>query len=76
MSIQRRRQKNLIMLADDYGVGGLSKIADLVDCEISSLSRIKSGRKNLGASLARRIEIAAGKPSGWLDHEHCPNQNT
>ncbi len=69
MSIQIRRRKNLEILANEYGFGGLSRLSELVDCETSSLSRIKTGRKNLGEDLARRLEIAAGKPVGWLDQE-------
>jgi hypothetical protein len=37
----------------------------------SMWSQIKSSRP-IGDKLARQIEAACGKPSGWLDQEHEP----
>jgi hypothetical protein len=33
-------------------------------------SALKSGKRHIGALLARQFEARTGKPSGWLDREH------
>ena len=36
----------------------------------------KSYSRNIGHSLARRIENAAGLPKGWLDRDHSAEPDT
>ena len=44
----------------------------MVDMEGSQVSQIigKNPIKNIGNSIAKRIEVAFAKPEGWLDQPH------
>nr|WP_315249261.1 S24 family peptidase [uncultured Duganella sp.] len=52
--------------------GGQSEFGRLLQMDSSQVSQIigRSPKKNIGNSIARRIEKAFGKNEGWLDREH------
>lgn len=43
------------------------EFASAINTDASNLSSMKKGTRNIGDSMARRIEAAADKPRGWLD---------
>lgn len=60
-------------------MGGVKKLAEAADTDpnyLSSLAsekppKIPSGkRRGVGDEIARKLEKAAGKPPGWMDHLH------
>src|SRR5258706_13765583 len=53
-------------------VGGPAEAARKLDMDDSQLSQIagKHPSRNIGTSLARRIETAFRRPEGWLDMPH------
>jgi hypothetical protein len=72
MEVKSIRRKNLsIVLAE---VGGPKRLAALVKdekpWEPNYVSQLKSPKKSFGDKTARKIEEAAGKPLGWMDHDH------
>lgn len=70
MSREEIRRENARRLAD--GLGGKSAFARLLQMEASQVSQIigPNPKKNIGNSIARRIEQAHHLPEGWLDVEH------
>src|SRR5947209_3019985 len=54
--------------------GGAADAARKLDMDDSQLSQIagKHPSRNIGTSLARRIEKAFRKPERWPDHAHRP----
>lgn len=70
MSREEIRRENARRLAN--GLGGKSAFARLLQMEASQVSQIigPNPKKNIGNSIARRIEQAHHLPEGWLDEEH------
>lgn len=70
MNREEIRRENARRLAD--GLGGKSAFARLLQMEASQVSQIigPNPKKNIGNSIARRIEQAHHLPEGWLDVEH------
>lgn len=70
------RQANLQRLAVE--LGSLDAVAALADTNPVYLSQLRNASRDsrtgrpreMGPALARRIEVAAGKPEGWMDHQH------
>lgn len=63
------RRTNLRILIQEFGA---NSVTEKLQMERSQLSQI-SGRnptRNIGPTLARKIEIAFGRPHGWLDVAH------
>lgn len=52
--------------------GMLKLFAERIDLSDRYLSHIKTGRKNIGANVARHIEAKLKLPHGWLDNVHKP----
>ena len=52
--------------------GLLKLFAERVDVSHVFLSHVKCGRKQIGASIARKIEAKCGQPHGWMDQPHSP----
>lgn len=50
--------------------GSAIKLAKLADTSQVYLSQVRRGGRSIGSALARKLEAAMGKPSGWLDHDH------
>lgn len=48
----------------------IAKLAKLHDLNESLLSQIRTGKRNVGDKLARKIEENVGKPTGWMDVPH------
>jgi hypothetical protein len=70
MTREELRRENARKLAS--GKGGKADFARLVSMEPSQVSQLigPNPKKNIGNSIARRIERAYGLPEGWLDVEH------
>lgn len=76
MTVEDTRRANLRALADE--VGGPIALARLVGVQGAQMSQwingspdSKTGKpRGLRPSSCRRIELAAGKPAGWLDRDH------
>lgn len=70
MTREELRRENARKLAS--GKGGKADFARLVSMEPSQVSQLigPSPTKNIGNSIARRIERAYQLPEGWLDESH------
>ena len=56
--------------------GMLKLFAEHLETSDRYLSHVKCGRKQIGAVVAREIEIKCGKPHGWLDLPHTDAEPT
>jgi SOS-response transcriptional repressor LexA len=70
MNIKDIRRENMRILSKS--VGGISRLADLLDKPQSQISHLIGSKpvKNIGDKIAAQVEIAFNKPFGWLDHPH------
>jgi hypothetical protein len=70
MTREEIRRQNARELA--RAAGGQTEFGRMVDMEGPQVSQIigKNPIKNIGNSIAKRIEIAFSKPEGWLDQPH------
>lgn len=69
-TIYEVRRQNLASVIVSHWGGVAARLAKALKCEKTVLSRIASkteSRRNMGAGLARRIEIASKLQSGWMD---------
>lgn len=69
------RRENARQLASDCG--GMAAFGEKLDMTPSQVSQLigKNPSKNIGNSIARRIEDAFNKERGWLDlHHAAPDQ--
>jgi hypothetical protein len=77
--IHEIRRRNLRLLVDEYANGNLYRFVE-VTCKgsmsykglqrITSLTTGPQKRRNLGSTLARRIEVQLKLQRGWIDHDH------
>lgn len=79
MKIHEIRLENLHRLVSEFGsVADLAALADVTDrylTDIIERNTYPSGTvKNVGNALARKLELACGKASGWMDERHDPTQ--
>ncbi|WNZ54810.1 hypothetical protein QT397_18265 [Microbulbifer sp. MKSA007] len=74
MDIKTIRRENARRIAKE--VGGAAELARKLDMPNSGISQIigKNPRRNIGDSIARRIEDAGGYRHGWLDSYHDDEQ--
>ncbi len=63
------RKNNLLYLLKERWGGKKKAMGDAIDMS-PSLFHAYTAEKPVGASIARRIEVAAGLPLGWMDHTH------
>ena len=80
-NITLARRQNVVALFQDYAERALAKgappkgleqsFAASLQISPSMWSQIKSSRP-IGDKLARQIEVAAGRPPGWLDESRKP----
>jgi SOS-response transcriptional repressor LexA len=70
MTIEDIRRANLRALIHE--AGSQVKAAVLLGVEPSYISQIagQNPTRNVGSTMARRIESSWGKPKGWLDESH------
>lgn len=70
MTREEIRRENARKLAS--GAGSKTEFAQLVQMELSQVSQLigPNPKKNIGNSIARRIERAYHLPEHWLDVEH------
>lgn len=70
MTREEIRRENARALAADNG--GLTEFGRALGMEAPQVSQIigKTPHKNIGNSIARRIEKAYSKPEGWIDIQH------
>ncbi len=74
--IDEIRRENLRALEQEFG--GPSVTAELVEMSPGQFVNLRDGAKDsktgkargMRKETARRIEVAAGKPEGWLDVDH------
>src|SRR5437764_3592049 len=75
-TIETIHRENLQALAKEFG--GVAAVAAKIGCSASQYSQWMNGSENSGTgkprgmrpSSARRIELATGKPVGWMDAPH------
>lgn len=70
-TIDEIRRANLKILLQDRFEGSPSQIAMRLEASQSQISQLFSGYRNIGDSIARRLEAACGLPSGWMDQDHA-----
>lgn len=70
MEIKEIRRRNLLSLLEDYGQKELGK---LTDTPPNYFSQVKNRTRNMGDTVARRVEKMLGKSVGWLDTTHEKN---
>jgi len=64
------RRKHLRELYAEYGTWEkLSGAVNSPATHLRNIAETKTGKPNLGAALARKIEAALGKPRGWMDRD-------
>lgn len=64
------RLENARRLADELGrMADFARLLGMSDSQMGQLIG-RSPVRNIGPRVARRMEIAGGKPEGWLDVEH------
>lgn len=76
ITIETIHRENLQALALEFG--GVAAVAAKIGCSASQYSQWMNGSENSGTgkprgmrpSSARRIELATGKPVGWMDQPH------
>ena len=70
MDIKTTRRENARRIAQE--LGGPAALARALDMPNSGISQIigKNPRRNIGDTMARRIEDAGGYHHGWLDTYH------
>lgn len=66
-ALQKRRAAKLMQIVEDMGGQAIAAVA--LKKNQGQLSQLSTGKKPIGETLARDLELAAGKPFGWLDHD-------
>ena len=79
MDIYEIRRSNLLLLIDEHADGNLNRFVEWTlkgSISYQALQRITTEttgprkRRNLGPTLARRIEVQLKMSRGWMDHDH------
>jgi SOS-response transcriptional repressor LexA len=81
-TLETIHKENLRLLADEFG--GVAAVAARIGCSASQYSQWMNGSthsatgkpRGMRSSSARRIELAAGKPAGWLDQPHTDDEGS
>ncbi|RZN40420.1 helix-turn-helix transcriptional regulator [Escherichia sp. E2593] len=69
-SIHDIRRKNLIDLIERDFNGVQTRLAERLDTQPNLVNRWARGTKIIGDQSARKIDMAANKPTNWLDTDH------
>jgi transcriptional regulator with XRE-family HTH domain len=62
------RLKNFLSLVEPRGAA--AELAKDLEVESNYLSRIRTGKKNIGDDMARKIEVVRNLSEGWMDVQH------
>lgn len=80
MNIQEIRLQNLHLLIEEFGT--IAKLARAAETPPNYLSQILNGvetslgrPRGVGHALAEKLEIASGKPKGWMDRYNGANED-
>jgi SOS-response transcriptional repressor LexA len=75
MENKEMRRANMLALAKQ--LGSLKALADATGVPAAYLSQIKNKyqARGMGDDVARRIEKALKKSTGWMDHQHGVDRN-
>lgn len=75
-TVSEIRRRNLLALMHRYahreglaGPGADKAFAIAMDLNPKFLSQLKTGHRNMGTQIARKIEDKVGKPEGWMDRD-------
>lgn len=63
------RRQNLLNLLANYSTN--SQFADRCDLAPAHVSQMKTGRRDMGDQVARRVEDQLSLGHGWMDHNHA-----
>ena len=69
MDVHEARRLHLQRLIDEFAGGEQKKFAKLAGCSVGYLSQVINGFRNLGPTVARRIEAALEQPRGTMDRD-------
>ena len=72
-TIKEIRKNNLLVLINDVAGGNQAQFARTVKIDPTMISNIKNPKlknRNMGDDLARKVEVALNKATGWMDKEH------
>lgn len=80
--IDEIRRENLRLIQEE--LGGPSKAAKRLDMPLAQFISLRDGavvkktgkRRGMRTETARRIELLAGKPPGWLDTDHAQSDTS
>lgn len=70
MDVQVIRRKRLQQLVQEYGTQ--TALADKLEIEQNYISRALSGKKRIMEDFATKVELATGKPAGWMSRIEKP----
>lgn len=74
--LNKLRRVNLLALTNDVERGSSKSIAEKIGISSVHFGGVRSGGRNFGFSLARKIEIAYNLPEKWLDTDHSNDEVT
>lgn len=69
MDVQEMRRVHLQRLIDKFAGGEQKAFAKRTGCSVGYISQVINGFRNLGPSVARRIEAALEQPRGSMDRD-------
>lgn len=68
MDLTEKRLANFKKLLAEYDTHGY--FAEAIGSSRSYISHVLSGKRKIGYSFSRRIEIALGLEENWMDKKH------
>lgn len=69
MDVHEMRRVHLQRLINEFAGGEQKAFAELTGCSVGYVSQVINGFRNLGPSVARRIEAALKQPRGAMDRD-------
>jgi hypothetical protein len=85
-SASQIRRGNLAILLEEFAGdprevalpkrGRYSRFAERIGTTGDSFQHVRQGRRAIGHALARRLEVAFGKPTNWMDIAHGTSAST
>jgi hypothetical protein len=71
-TLQKRRHERFVSWVSS--IGGQTAAVEKLDKSQSQISLLMAGKKPIGETLARDIEVRAGLPFGWLDDDDAADK--